>query len=252
MSTVELILLVLFAAGSIIVKIFAALKEQAEKKEAKRRAEQRELDNLRTGGRTTVTEARMPAQQQDAQTARAALEEMAAKRRAQIEELRRRRAASAGGMTPTPPPMQPAPVQRAPVQRPQIQRAPDRPVLRTSPDRQRRTPTTPPRSEAERQQRNRVQQQFEQQREVNEARDSRERQRSREGANRLAEDRTNAAVRAIEASAAAVRGTAETEAQQSRARELSPPRLRMVIDPRDLKRAIILQELLGPPLSLRQ
>jgi hypothetical protein len=257
MQNYQWLLPVIIVLISLITKIASAMKDQAEKRERQKRREQAELDALRTGGQA-APEVAVPAQFQDQQSARATLEEMAAKRRAQIEELRRRRAAAAGATT-VPPPAPP------------MATRPPQPVEQT----RRPAPVAMPtgsgeaaqraRARAEKDQRNlqgreraaRVEtanRQREAAEKVKTAQDSKRRNERREIANREAEAKTRAASQAIEQHAAAVRGTPDPEPAPVRPSGNNRPlgRRDWVLNPREVRRAIVLQEVLGPPLSLRQ
>jgi hypothetical protein len=241
---------------SLITKIASAMKDQAEKRERQKRREQAELDALRTGGQVSQTEtAPVPPQFQNQQSARATLEEMAAKRRAQIEELRRRRAAAAGATT-VPPPAPPMSARQAePARRPA-----QAPLPSGAGETARRVRAQAEKEQQTEQNRERAarvdaaNRQREAAEKVKTAQESKRRNERREVANREAESKTRAASQAIEQRAAAIRGTPDPEPVRSRA--ATPVRKggrhEFLLNPAEVRRAIVLQELLGPPLSLRQ
>src|SRR5437899_6926590 len=94
----QLITVLLLFGIPTAARILKKLSEQSQKRDAAIRRERDEVERLRTG-RSEVPQAAV-----GAPSARATLEEMAAKRRAQIEELRQRRQAQVTGQVSTPPP----------------------------------------------------------------------------------------------------------------------------------------------------
>ncbi len=269
----NLIATLVFVFGGVFVKILGSLKGQADRKTAIRRREQQQLDSLRTG---RPPEAEAPSVMSPQQSARASLEEMAARRRAQIEEIRRRRAALASGsQTPARAPTQGAPARPAPTRplarppqssdRPPT-RSDQRPPTRTS--QRRSTGQAQPRSMDTEQQKQSERSQdaaarVEAQRieadqlrtlEIQRGRRGREIAAVREqrlSRSHSAEDKIIAAAQAISGNAAAPVEVEHDAYALAPARRAGKP-AKLTFSAADMRRAIILREVLGLPLSLRQ
>jgi hypothetical protein len=248
---------VLFAFGvPTIARILKKLAEQSQKRDAAIKRERDEGERLRTG---RVEPSEKPT---ESPSARATLEEMAAKRRVQIEELRQRRQQQMGSMgrpTPTamtpPPTMRPRPVQPSPEQGAQAQarqtmaptRTPQAPIRRGSAD-----PGQQLRDRARAQQQGQARERAELER----------RRREKEVAQQELQRRTRAQQRdrapgiARAAAEAAAVATPESVAADKRAVAATtavarPDRRKFVFTRSDLRRAYIMQELLSPPLAIR-
>mgnify|MGYP000984578829 CR=1 FL=1 len=232
----------LIIIGAIAVgKIVKAAKEQAEQRRRLDAAKQAEIEALRTGRpvpvdpslpeRVTMSASNTNPQQSAAQR----LEELAAQRRLKIEELRRARAAAASGK----PPMQ-QPVQQVsrgtPPARPQqvTSRAP------TPPQRVGQRPAQAPQPQAQRQQQQRPQQQRQQakpqQRQQQPALRPPEPAQSEPTTHRLVPDAKTAPTE-IPTEFTARRGVRIGNTTMTSA---------------DWRRALVLREILGPPVSMRR
>jgi hypothetical protein len=249
---------VLFAFGvPTAARILKKLAEQSQKRNAAIKRERDEAERLRTG---RVQPSEKPT---ESPSARATLEEMAAKRRAQIEELRQRRQQQMGSMqrpttTPTtmtpPPTMRPRPVQPSPGQLAQAQarqtmspsRTPQAPVRRGGAE------PTQQRDRVRAQQQTQVRERAEQERQrrekaaVEQEHQRRIREQQRDRAPRIARDAAAAAGVSTVASIAADK--LEAAATKAVAR---PDRRKFVFSRNELRRAYIMQELLSPPLAIR-
>ncbi len=248
---------VLFAFGvPTAARILKKLAEQSQKRNAAIRRERDEAERLRTG---RVETAEKPT---ESPSARATLEEMAAKRRAQIEELRQRRQQQMGSMqrpTPTgmtpPPTMRPRPAQPSPEQLAQAQarqtmapsRSPQVPVRRGAADQGQQLRD---RARAQQQGQARERAELERRRREKEAAQQELQRRAR------AQQRDRAPGIARAAAEAAAVATPETVAAAKLAAAATtavarPDRRKFVFSRGDLRRAYIMQELLSPPLAIR-
>jgi hypothetical protein len=252
----QLIAVLLAFGVPTIARIFKKLAEQSQKRDAAIKRERDEAERLRTG---RVQPNEKPA---ESASARATLEEMAAKRRAQIEELRQRRQQQMGsaqrptatGMTPPPAmrtrPVQPSPRQVAPAQARQTlspSRTPQAPVRRGGAE-----PTQQQRDRVRAQQQTQARERAEQERQRREKavaeqeHQRRIREQQRDRAPRIARDAAAAAgVSTVESIAADKLEAAATKAVAR------PDRRKFVFSRNELRRAYIMQELLSPPLAFR-
>jgi hypothetical protein len=242
----QLVAVLIAFAVPTLARILKKLAEQAQKREAALRRERERLEQLRTG-RVAEPQAAEPAP-----SARATLEEMAAKRRAQIEELRRRRQAQVSG---GPTVLTTSTVRQAPAQA----RGPS--AARTwgipSPAAGRSEPVP----SAEQRDRLLARQQAEARNRAQKDQARRERERTRQEQQQRVIDQSRdrapkmtrqAAVAAAAAAVATPEAAATAKVEAAAIIAVARP-LRRKITPTkdDLRRAIIMQEVLAPPLGLR-
>jgi hypothetical protein len=243
---------------SLLNWLVRKLREQAELKKIEAERRRREVEALRTGrgggepSPTAVAEARQEgaATQSDAQ-ARARLEELAARRRAQLEELRRRQQQRRTGATGTTAPQGPTP--QAPVPQTRMQQRSTSQAPRGA-QTQSRAPTAAsggfnPRQALEQQQRKR---------DSKSNKDKALRQKSydriaaeqRSLDDRVAQAKADAA--AAERDLVAVRAKTPKSYYDSEIPVALSEAARAVRTPADIRKAIIVSELLAAPVSLRK
>lgn len=267
-SFVQILVFVLVIAGPAIGAIARKLKAHAEAKRAEVERNKRRIEAIRTG-RLDATdpsagETRTPTEDQ---SRRARLEQLARQRQAQIEELRRRaaqRRAQAGGQSGGQPTGQPAGPQRSQPQhsqprpdgsqkRPTVQA---RSAAQSSGGRSQMPRSTPvPQQSASREA-------IEARRRAEIARRRTEIQALKEqaarqaaAAQRAAAQRTGAAKASpAKPARSALRVSAEPEpvARVHKPMLAAQPIAQTLRDPAGLRNAIVLTEILGPPVGLRR
>ena len=254
-SFIQILVFVLVIAGPAIGAVARKLKAHAEAKRAEADRNRQKIESIRTGRSDTSGQTAAGTRPQtDDQSRRTRLEQLARQRQAQIEELRRRAAqrraqtgAQSGG-------------QSAPAGRPQQAPSQARPPVQT------RTPTQAPGGRGSGTRPTPVPQQptsreaIEARRRAEIARRRAEIQARKEQAARNAAAQRGTAQRAASKSSqakpvrSALRVSAEPEpvARAPKPKIAAQPIVQSLRDPAGLRKAIVLTEILGPPVGLRQ
>jgi len=259
-SIIQILVFVLVIAGPTIGAIAKKVKAHADAKRREVEQNKRRIETIRTG-RGGETEPDEPQVQTSDQSRRARLEELARQRQAQIEELRRRAAARRAQVS----------GQQAPPQRPQQtppQRQPQQPSSHRSSTQSTRPPPVKTSSHSSTQSTRPPPVPMSQQQQQQQSRGSIEARRRAEIARRQAE------IRARREQAERARRQAEQEQARRQPKRtprapqeaappvaiVKPPERQVgpgldiagtVRDPRSLRQAIVLTEVLGPPVGLR-
>lgn len=239
----NLVVILLLGSG-FLQWIIAQLQAQRAAKKAREAMQASELESLRTGRPIATQTASTPVAQPPLQSTRERrLEEIAAARQKQLEELRRRAAQRRSAQPPA-----------------QTKSAPTTPIPRDAID-----DTDAQRRQAE--ERRRVRQEARARQEAAQRQEAaaneqallRQAEERREVERRALLDRADSAARAAAARATAavyaepaIKGSPQAAAAAANAkRSLPVPAISGSLSPADLRRAIILREILGNPVALR-
>lgn len=251
-SLIQILVFILVIAGPAVGTVARKLKTHAEAKRAEAERNRRKIEAIRTGRDTVaVQNDETPPRSNNDQSRRARLEQLARQRQAQIEELRRRAAlkrAQPGGQ---PGRQASSPQQSQPRQGRQPMNQPRSVGSHKRPTAQAHSSSIPQQSSPR--------EAIEARRRAEIARRRAEIQASRERAARLAAADRNA-------KASAGKPTPKTKPARSSRRvsaepeavihhdepEAAQPIATALRDPAGLRNAIMLTEILGPPIALRQ